>query len=153
VRYRLQKDAFSDDDFAKIRAGVLDSKWVGQNPLDGTFSKTRGFGVVFRKDGQAELKARLPYVGAFLEKAIAIYDDKSWSDKIAALLKAASVQPQEVNAFYLNAFESSVSGDCCERVSLVLEAYALDESALAHLPKMRVQSRQGFAAHLRTPGA
>ena len=53
----------------------------------------------------------------------------------------------------VSAFESSVSGDCCERVSLVLEAYALDESALAHLPKMRVQSRQGFAAHLRTPGA
>lgn len=63
-------DALPADALAALRDGVLGSHLLGDSPLGGTFSATRGFSVTFHRSRAADVIARFPFVSPFLDLAL-----------------------------------------------------------------------------------
>lgn len=67
----LVDDALQMDAFAALREGVLSSELLGDSPLGGTFTATRGFSITFHRARSDNVLARFPFVQPFLELACA----------------------------------------------------------------------------------
>jgi hypothetical protein len=66
----------------------------------------------------------------------------------------AELPPEEgAVVHFAGALEHAVAPSAAERKSLVLEQYRLSDEALARIPSFKLDSRAGFAAHLRDHAA
>lgn len=81
-------DALAAEDVARVRDAILASGALAENPLAGTFTSTRGFGLLFRAGERAELARRHPWSAPFLE--LALHDA---GDDYACYLNALSIPP------------------------------------------------------------
>lgn len=63
--FRLRRRALRGEALAQVREGVLGSPLVGASTLAGSFQASRGFGVVFTRDGADALCARFPFLVPF----------------------------------------------------------------------------------------
>lgn len=68
--YRLQKSALPRSDFETLRTTLLDSPLVGRSTLAGPFQASRGFAVIFREEGRAQLLERFPPLAAWFDAAL-----------------------------------------------------------------------------------
>lgn len=92
----LLDDALEPAAHAALREGVAASKLLGDSPLGGTFSATRGFSVTFHRSRVNDVTARFPYVAPFLELAL---DERRVRDVQRRPFLGG---PPIANAFYLN---------------------------------------------------
>lgn len=102
MHYHVIDDALDADAFEKTREGIESSSLLSQNPLEGTFEHTRGFGMIFREDGRAQLLGRFPFLRAFIECSLS-----KARQKVRPLFERARVP----NAFYLNALSVKQGGE------------------------------------------
>jgi len=194
-RVELHPAAFDDASIERMRAALARSPLVGPSVLKGGFEATRGFAVVFRREGVARLCKLVPAVAPFLEAACELPTTNAFYLNLLVVPRGASVAPHEdgtlttfcglargapvrVTVLYLDvpstggalrlhrriAPDTVVTpvigtvlhfrGDLThsvdevidgERMSLVLEQYALDARALAEVPECHVASEGHFA--------
>jgi hypothetical protein len=64
------EDALAPDALVALRDGVLGSHLLGDSPLGGTFSATRGFSVTFHRTRIQDVVARFPFVAPFFAVAL-----------------------------------------------------------------------------------
>ena len=89
-------DALDAVSFASLREGVLSSKLLGDSPLGGTFTATRGFSVTFHRDRQTDVLARFPFAQPFFQLALE-------AARVREVQRAPLLGgPPSPNAFYLN---------------------------------------------------
>jgi hypothetical protein len=68
--YGLCNDAFAGTELSMIRSAVLASPLLGANRLAATFEGSRGFSLVFTRDGIAAVRAEHPYLADFIDRAL-----------------------------------------------------------------------------------
>ena len=68
--YGLCNDAFATTELAMIRSAVLDSPLLGTNRLAATFDGSRGYSLVFTREGIARVRAEHPYLVDFIDRAL-----------------------------------------------------------------------------------
>lgn len=96
----LTPNALADDELDRLEGALLASKLIGDSPLMGTFEASRGFAVVFTREGVGEVRARFPSLSPYLDL---VMDDAlrrslvTWKER----LLGRSLPPVP-NAFYLN---------------------------------------------------
>lgn len=92
----LLDDALAPAALAALRDGVLGSKLLGDSPLGGTFTATRGFSITFHRDRSRDVLARFPFAEPFFELAL----DAARVREVqrVPLLRG----PPVPNAFYVN---------------------------------------------------
>ena len=65
-----QTHLFSASQLESLCQAILSSPLLGPNPLNHYFRTTRGYSLVFRRDGREELTARFPEFAPFLAQAL-----------------------------------------------------------------------------------
>jgi hypothetical protein len=68
--YDVRDDALPPEELAAVRDAVERSDALGDNPLAGTFTSTRGFGLLFSAREREALCARHPWARAFVALAL-----------------------------------------------------------------------------------
>ncbi len=85
---------------APMREALMASILVGKNVLTGTFEGTRGFSIIFKRDGLPKLRERLPEALPFLDLVLTDQAQqalRSWPGRILGGRYLKST-----NAFYFN---------------------------------------------------
>lgn len=96
----IRPDALAERELSRLEETLLSSKLVGDSPLTGTFQASRGFAIVFTREGLAEVRARFPALDPYLRLVL---DDGvrrslvSWRERLLG-----QSLPRTPNAFYLN---------------------------------------------------
>lgn len=68
--YGLCRDAFAPHELATLRRDILASPFLGGSRLSTSFDGTRGFSLVFTRDGLTRAGAELPYLVPYLERSL-----------------------------------------------------------------------------------
>lgn len=85
---------------ASMRAWAARSEHVGESPLQGTFTASRGFSITFTRAGLGELQARFPELWPFFATSVV---DEAWRPLFGALehLKIR-IASRATRVFYFN---------------------------------------------------
>lgn len=102
--YWQQRGAFSPDYLDLLRTKIRQCRYFTVNNLNRDFVATRGFSVVFRRDGLARVEAEFPFFDAFLARALR----------------------EDCNAFYLNPLELAAGSRVDPHIDRSLRAYCQD---------------------------
>jgi hypothetical protein len=70
VWYQNEKNVFSLDYLEELKYNILNSKYLGKNPLSYGFETTLGFSVTFRKNSHEDVIFKFPYLRQYLERII-----------------------------------------------------------------------------------
>jgi hypothetical protein len=89
-------DALGAADLHALRDAVSASDLIGDSPLGGTFTATRGFSITFQRSRVDDVRARFPFLAPFL--GLALDDARIRKVQRAPLLGG----PPSPNACYLN---------------------------------------------------
>lgn len=84
-----------------LRGALLGSRFVARSPLMGTFQGSRGFALIFTREGRPALEARFPFLAPYLARVLEPGSARgllSWRER---LFGGRHARP-EPNAFYLN---------------------------------------------------
>lgn len=68
--YRFRRDALPRPDFEALRHALVESPLVGGTTLNGPFEASRGFAVVFKDAGRAQLVQRFPALAPWLDATL-----------------------------------------------------------------------------------
>lgn len=96
----IRDSALPARELARLDEALLSSKLVGDSPLTGTFQASRGFAVVFTREGLAEVRARFPFFQPYLDLVLDDAVRRSLVSFRERLLGQSL--PAVPNAFYLN---------------------------------------------------
>jgi hypothetical protein len=69
-RAAITRQALPDGAFHALRAALLDSPLVGRSTLAGAFQSSRGFAVIFREEGRAEVTRHFPALAPWLDRTL-----------------------------------------------------------------------------------
>ena len=96
----ITPSALPERELSRLDDALLSSKLVGDSPLKGTFEASRGFAVVFTREGLGEVRSRFPFFQPYLDLVL---DDGVRRSLVTfkERLFGQSVPPAP-NAFYLN---------------------------------------------------
>ncbi|PSR16015.1 iron-regulated protein [filamentous cyanobacterium CCP3] len=68
--YRCQPQAFSADYLHNLRGAIQACRYFATNNLNRDFVATKGFSVVFKGEGRAEVDRQFPYFKPYLDRAL-----------------------------------------------------------------------------------
>lgn len=68
--YRHVADVLPQEELERLRQAILESPYLSDTTLNERFSGTRGFTVVFRRDGIEEVLKHFPEFGAYLFRVV-----------------------------------------------------------------------------------
>ena len=102
--HRETPDAFAADWLLRVRRQIRQSRYFTVNNLNRDFVGTRGFSVVFRRQGQERAAAEFPWLAPFLERALR----------------------GDCNAFYLNPLQLGPGSRVDPHIDRSLRAYCVD---------------------------
>lgn len=68
--YAQKPQVFSIEYLEELKAAILNSPYLGNSQLSDNFSGTKGFSVVFKRSGIAQVIQELPYLQSYLEIAL-----------------------------------------------------------------------------------
>ncbi|MGB3137183.1 MAG: 2OG-Fe(II) oxygenase [Nodosilinea sp.] len=68
--YRCQPQAFAADYLHNLRGSIQSCRYFATNNLNRDFVATKGFSVVFRHEGRAEVDRQFPYFKPYLDQAL-----------------------------------------------------------------------------------
>ncbi len=97
----LREKAFNPDYLHNLEKDILSSPYLGANQLSESFSKTKGFSVVFKTAGIEQAKQHFPFLKPYLQ---------------------ATLNPS-CNAFYLNPLILQAGGDVKPHVDCSISSY------------------------------
>lgn len=63
-------DAFAPEEVAAVRRAVLESPYLAENNLNYRFTGTRGFSVVFRREGLTRVRETFPAFAPYLDSVV-----------------------------------------------------------------------------------
>jgi hypothetical protein len=118
-------EALPAPQFQALQTALLESPLVGRSTLAGAFQSSRGFAVIFRDEGRAELTRHFPALVPWLAQALgapALDTLKRWW-----LPRRAGREP---NAWYLNVLLVSRGGTVGRHVDATLRKVSGDEHAI-----------------------
>ncbi|MDJ0713521.1 MAG: FkbM family methyltransferase [Prochloraceae cyanobacterium] len=78
--YAQKRDLFEDEYLSELRSQILSSPYLSASQLSEGFAGTKGFSVIFKRSGMAEVERQFPFFAPYLKIAL----------------------KQACNAFYLN---------------------------------------------------
>ena len=156
-RVEIRADAFPPVEIDAMRASLIASPLLGPSVLAGGFAATRGFAVVFRRDGVDRLKRLVPGVAPFLAALLGLTSASAFYLNLLVVHRGAGVAAHEDGT--LTTFcglarappeRVSVTHEVAAvgagtRMSLVLEQYALAPHHLAQVPRCHFASEDHFA--------
>lgn len=99
--FTLRPDAFDAAALARLARQVRACRWFTVNNLSRDFVGTRGFSVVFRREGEARVRREFPFFAPYMDRA----------------LRA------DCNAFYLNPLELSAGSRVDPHIDRSLRSY------------------------------
>ncbi len=70
VYYRCQPDAFAATYLHNLRGAIQSCRYFATNNLNRDFVGTKGFSVVFKEAGRAEVDRQFPYFKPYLDRAL-----------------------------------------------------------------------------------
>jgi hypothetical protein len=193
-RLEVQSGALAPSAVASMREALMASALVGPSVLAGGFAATRGFAVLFRRDGVARLESLVPALAPFLAAVLPWPEASAYYLNLLVVPAGAQVEahddgtltsacglsrsaPVRVSVLYLQSprrggalrlhrllgpatevtpVEGTLvhfRGDLVHsvatvheglRISLVMEQYALDDAALARVPRCQLASEGHF---------
>lgn len=125
--FRRHKIALEPTAFAALRDALLASPLVGRSTLAGPFQSSRGFAVIFKRDGRAQLESRFPTL-------------KTWFDVVLGEPSVRALTPwwqrrleRLPNAWYLNVLLVSEGGTVARHVDATLRKPAQEPDAVPEL--------------------
>ncbi len=68
--YRCQPDAFAANYLHNLRGAIQSCRYFATNNLNRDFVATKGFSVVFKEAGRAEVDRQFPYFKPYLDRAL-----------------------------------------------------------------------------------
>ncbi|MGV3623275.1 MAG: 2OG-Fe(II) oxygenase [Archangium sp.] len=125
--FRRQKRALPDAEFAALRDSLLASPLVGRSTLAGPFQSSRGFAVIFKREGRERVEGRFPAL-------------KAWFDVVLGEPAVRALTPwwtrsvtRIPNAWYLNVLLVSEGGTVSRHVDATLRKPAGESEAVPEL--------------------
>lgn len=121
--HRLIPSALPSRDFDALRQALLESPLVGRSTLAGPFQTSRGFAVIFRREGVSKVTARFPTLAPWLDRVLG----QASVDALTPWFRRRRPAP---NAWYLNVLLVSEGGTVERHVDATLRKLSGDDHAL-----------------------
>ena len=134
-----------DDAFQSLRNALLSSPLVGASTLAGPFRSSRGFAVIFRRDGLPTLLSRFPQLQPWLDAALgapSVHALRRWWERPSKRVP---------NAWYLNVLLVSEGGTVARHVDATLRKPASEPDAIPEVVSvlyLQVPEARGRQLHL-----
>jgi 2OG-Fe(II) oxygenase superfamily len=125
-RLHSKADALPVDAFVALKTALLESPLVGRSTLAGPFQASRGFAVLFREAGRAEVLRHFPSLTPYFERALG-------RPAVTALTPWWRRPTRLPNAWYLNVLLVSSGGAVSRHVDATLRNVSGDEAAVPEL--------------------